>query len=352
MSAFWKLHRMALGLGLVSALVYAFQAYALQREQTIMLWTSFGLLFAAYLYFIQREKLNFRFLLGLGIGFRLVFLCSEPFLSQDYYRFIWDGLLIWTGYSPYQFSPDQLMALQGFEMPLSEQLHEGMGELSAKHFSNYPPLNQLFFALAVLLGGKTYWGSIIAMRLIIIGADVGSLYFGRKLLRGLSIAPYQAFWYFLNPLVIVELSGNLHFEGLMIFFFCLGLYCIQKGEWIKGSLAYASSISLKLVPLLFLPLWLRYFKPNRLILFYSFIGSFILLTLMPLYSEDFLDHYQATLGLWFGNFEFNAGLYNLAEWITVSIFRNPRMEVYKTIRHICSAYNGALCLVFVFFQKK
>lgn len=86
MSAFWKLHRVALGLGLVSALVYAFQAYALEREQTLLLWTSFGILFAAYLYFIQREKLNFRFLLGLGIGFRLLFLCAEPFPFGCGYR--------------------------------------------------------------------------------------------------------------------------------------------------------------------------------------------------------------------------------------------------------------------------
>ena len=63
MSAFWKLHRMALGLGLVSAGVYTFQGYLLERESTLFLWVSFAVLFAAYLYFIQREKLNFRFLI-------------------------------------------------------------------------------------------------------------------------------------------------------------------------------------------------------------------------------------------------------------------------------------------------
>jgi hypothetical protein len=323
MSAFWKLHRMALGLGLVSAGVYAFQGYLLERESTLFLWVSFAVLFAAYLYFIQREKFNFRFLLGLGIGFRLLFITSEPFLSQDFYRFIWDGLLVWSGYSPYQFSPNELMALNGFELPMAEQLHAGMGELSAKHFSNYPPLNQLFFALAVALGGKTYWGTLVAMRVFIIAADVGTLYFGRKLLRALNIAPYQAFWYFLNPLVIVELSGNLHFEGIMIFFFCLGLYFVQRQKWIRSSLSIAASISLKLVPLLFMPLWLRHFKPKRLVLFYAFIGAFVLLTLMPLYSAEFLEHYQATIRLWFGNFEFNAGLYNLAEYIAIKTTNIP-----------------------------
>ena len=329
MSAFWKLHRMALGLGLVSAGVYTFQGYLLDRESTLFLWVSFAVLFAAYLYFIQREKLNFRFLLGLGIGFRLLFIASEPFLSQDFYRFIWDGLLVWSGYSPYQFSPNELMALEGFELPMAEQLHTGMGELSAKHFSNYPPLNQLFFALAVALGGKTYWGTLVAMRVFIIAADVGTLYFGRKLLRALNIAPYQAFWYFLNPLVIVELSGNLHFEGIMIFFFCLGLYFVQQQKWIRGSLSIAASISLKLVPLLFMPLWLRHFKPKRLLLFYAFIGAFVLLTLLPLYSAEFLEHYQATIGLWFGNFEFNAGLYNLIEYV---VSRTTDIPSWKFIK--------------------
>jgi len=106
-----------------------------------------------------------------------------------------------------------------------------MGSLSAKHFSNYPPLNQFIFAFTVLLGGKSILGSVIVMRGTIVLADIGIFYFGRKLLKNINQSPHLIFWYFLNPLVIIELTGNLHFEGVMLFFFVWALYLLSVHKW-------------------------------------------------------------------------------------------------------------------------
>jgi hypothetical protein len=56
------------------------------------------------------------------------------------------------------------------------------------------------------------------------------------------------FWYLLNPLVLIELTGNLHFEGVMLFF-CLGMY-----QQINGNCLHYNSIS-SVKSLLFLPLF-------------------------------------------------------------------------------------------------
>eukprot|EP00952_Eustigmatos_sp_NYUAD-ZCMA_P002952 12888-Eustigmatos_ZCMA.PRE.1 len=53
------------------------------------------------------------------------------------------------------------------------ELHEGMSTLNARHYSNYPPVNQVLFALASILGGGSVMGSMIAMRLTVIAADLG-----------------------------------------------------------------------------------------------------------------------------------------------------------------------------------
>jgi len=107
----------------------------------------------------------------------------EPNLSQDFYRFIWDGELVLSGINPYLQTPDAIMANGEILLSNAQELHNGMGSLSARHFSNYPPLNQLLFAFSAFLGGKSIMGSLIVMRSIIILADIGIYYFGKKLLH-------------------------------------------------------------------------------------------------------------------------------------------------------------------------
>jgi uncharacterized membrane protein len=62
------------------------------------------------------------------------------------------------------------------------------------------------------------------------------------------------FIYALNPLVIIELTGNLHFEAVMIFFTLLSVWLLVTNKWILASLALTLAISAKLLPIIFLPL--------------------------------------------------------------------------------------------------
>lgn len=302
---------------LSSIFFYGSFAYDLERTDFIKLITLFAGLFFLTYKIIQLQHWNFKFLLLAGILFRLAFLFALPNLSQDFYRFIWDGELIKNGINPYLVTPNDVMAEVGFTIPHAETLHEGMGELSAKHFSNYPPLSQLLFGLSGILSGGSIFGSILAIRLILILADIGVLYFGSKLLKTLNLAPSLVFWYFLNPLIIIELTGNLHFEGLMLFFFTGSLYLISQNKWQWGAVFYGLSISAKLVPLLFLPLFLNYFGIKKSVLFYSIVGAIVMLLFLPFFSPEFYNNYSATIGLWFSNFEFNAGIYNLIKQIAL-----------------------------------
>ena len=250
---FWNLHRVSILILLLSALFYYAFGYDLQRSDTLKLLTLYGALFFLCFKLIQFEKWNLKFIVVSGVLLRLVFLFAIPNLSQDFYRFIWDGSLILEGLNPYLLTPDDWMSQGGPPIHEATALHEGMGALSSRNFSNYPPVNQYFFAAATYLGGKTLMGSIIAIRGMIILADLGMLYFGRRILKRINRAPNMKFWYYLNPLVIIELTGNLHFEGVMLFFIVLAMYLILTGKWLLAALPYAFSIGVKLIPLLFLP---------------------------------------------------------------------------------------------------
>ncbi|WP_306012400.1 MULTISPECIES: polyprenol phosphomannose-dependent alpha 1,6 mannosyltransferase MptB [unclassified Allomuricauda] len=351
MQAYWRLHRYPILFAVACVLFYWSFAYQLVRTDFVKLFMLFGALFYLTYKIIQFEKWNFKFLLIIGILFRLVFLMAEPNLSQDFYRFLWDGELIKNGINPYLYTPDQIMEQGHVTFANMKELREGMTDLNARHYSNYPPVNQVLFALASVLGGGSILGSTIAMRLIIILADLGALYFGRKLLQQLNKANNLAFWYFLNPLVIIELTGNLHFEGVMLFFFVWALYLISINKWLWATPVYAISIMVKLMPILFLPLFIKYFGFKKSIAFYTLVLLGCTALLFPFYSSVFIDNYSETVGLWFSNFEFNASIYNVVKKIGVTYFEAKPWELIDAYGSFIQKLVIVIVLLLAFLRK-
>ena len=341
MQAYWRLHRYPILFAVACILFYWSFAYQLVRTDFVKLFMLFGALFYLTYKIIQFEKWNFKFLLIIGILFRLVFLMAEPNLSQDFYRFLWDGELIKNGINPYLYTPDQIMEQGHVTFANMKELREGMTDLNARHYSNYPPVNQVLFALASILGGGSILGSTIAMRLIIILADLGALYFGRKLLQQLNKANNLAFWYFLNPLAII----------VMLFFFVWALYVISINKWLWATPVYAISIMVKLMPMLFLPLFIKYFGFKKSIAFYTLVLLGCTALLFPFYSSVFIDNYSETVGLWFSNFEFNASIYNVVKKIGVTYFEAKPWELIDTYGSFIQKVVVVIVLLLAFLRK-
>ena len=272
-----------------------------------------------YVYFLRDKSISSDLLFACGIFFRLLLLFSVPVLSQDFYRFVWDGQLLLHGYNPYLNLPSVLINTPGFNIPGAQQLVEGMGSLSATHYTSYPPVNQLCFFLAALLAGKSIVGSVVVFKVMIIAADVGIFFFGKKLLKAFNLPEKNIFLYFLNPLVIIELTGNLHFEGVMIFFLVASLYYLHKQNYSWSAVLLTLSIGVKLVPLMFLPLFIRNIKFKKLLQFYLIIGFVLVVFFVPFFSIQFGENYLNTVALWFVNFEFNASIYYVVRSIGYSI---------------------------------
>ena len=302
-------------LGSLSILFYAIWAYDLERFEHAKLLGLYSILFGCYYLILKHPNTKERHLSYLAIGLRLIFLVAIPNLSQDFYRFIWDGRLLLAGLNPYLFTPSGLVYSQPDLFPQMKLLFEGMGALSAGHFSNYPPIHQLPFVIAAMLSKHSILGSVIMLRLILIGADLGILFFGKKLLKTLQLPTKKIYWFILNPLVIIELTGNLHFEGLMLFFFVMALYFIHSKKWHLAALTMALSIAVKLVPILTLPLFLNKLGWKKSIRFYITIGALFLLFFWPFLDGDFIKNYSTTIGLWFSKFEFNASFYYFLKWV-------------------------------------
>ncbi|WP_369872391.1 mannosyltransferase [Aquimarina sp. Aq78] len=293
----------------------------------ISLWTA--LFFVSYK-IIQLNPGNWKLLAITALLFRVVFLFAIPNLSQDFYRFIWDGRMLLEGFNPYLSLPEVWIAQGDAPIAQAQELYTGMGTLNGSHYTNYPPVSQFCYFIASLFASKSILGSAMVFRVLIILADIGTFFFGRKLLQSFNLPKERIFWYILNPFIIIELTGNLHFEAVMVFFIIWSLYLLHKGYWYWAAVVLALSVSVKLIPLLFLPLFFQKFILDKqkgvnkssftiglpkLIGFYSIIIGTCLLIFAPFLSGEFLANFSKTITLWFQTFEFNASIYFIIRWI-------------------------------------
>src|SRR5690606_8676219 len=223
-----------------------------------------------------------------------------------------------------------------------------MGELNGSHYTNYPPIKQFIFFISSLIAGKSILGSVIVMRLFIIAGDIGILYFGKKLLEKLHKPTHYVFWYLLNPFIIIELTGNLHFEGVMLFFLVWSLYLLHSGKWQLAAVLFALSVSVKLIPFLFLPLFFQKLGFKKALLFYSIVGLITLGLFLPFYENAFISNYSQTVALWFGKFEFNASIYYMFREIGF-LFRG--YNEIAIIGKITSVLVFIFVLMLAFFRK-
>jgi hypothetical protein len=357
---FFRNNKIPLVIALLCGLLYSSFAYDLVRHDFAKLITLFGALFFISFKLVKVYGENFQLLAAFGVLFRLLLLFAIPNLSQDFYRFLWDGRLMAQGMNPYLFTPEMIMtgATSGVEINVHQAtiLFEGMGGLNASHFSNYPPVNQLCFTVAGIFSGQSILGSVMVLRVMIILADIGILYFGKKLLEQMRLPVASIFIFFLNPFIIIELSGNLHFEGVMLFFMIWSLYLLFKGKWFWAAVLFGLSVSVKLIPLLFLPLFYSYFVEKGLFgkgfwqlnKFMWTILITIILCFLPFLSAEFAGNFFSTIQLWFQDFEFNASVFYIIRWIG---FETVGWDPIQTAGKVLPIIVFVFVLTIAFFRK-
>jgi len=341
---------------LLSALVITggviYITYFLSRNETFPLLVTYSLIFIAYagvllLASTERETI---FLLGIALLARFLLLPATPNLSDDYYRFLWDGMLINHDIHPFAHLPSALVA-QGYleQFPaIAPTLYQQMN--SPDYFTIYPPVCQALFATASFLFPNSIEGGIIILRLPMLMAEVVSIYFLIKLLKIYELPVKYALLYALNPLVILELSGNLHFEVLMICFLLISLYLFQQGRLWLSSIFFALAVCTKLVPLIFLPLFIRRLGMKQAVYYFSLVGIASVLLFLPLLNFELLQGLQSSIGLYFQKFEFNASIYYIVREIGYAVKGFNIIE--KSGKWMAIAAFGCIILFTIFERYK
>ncbi len=166
--------------------------------------------------FDQRSRLSW-WVIGLALVARLAVLPLPFVLSDDAYRYLWEGRVQNAGFNPYRYAPDAEELT-----PLRDDNWQRVAHKEVPTI--YSPLVLLVFRLGAALAD-----SPVIFKFIFAGFDLltlGVLWRWRG---------SQAWVWALSPLVIIEFAGSGHEMSLAILFVVAGLRRLE--EWKDGRVA-------------------------------------------------------------------------------------------------------------------
>lgn len=224
-------------------------------------------------------------LLRVGVG------AADVSLSDDVYRYLWEGDLVAQGQSPYAFAPHAPeRAAQRERMPLV-YARVNHTDISAA----YPIVTQL--ACAAVMSSvpsaseRKLEQGVTRMRLFFGLCDLLVLLPLCALLRRRGLPLVRAFAWAASPLVVLEFAGSAHFDSLGILLLVGALACLPERARARGGvreclgmLLFSAAVWTKLLPLMLLPMVLRGVGWRRRLAW--LLGFSLVLHLPLLFLED------------------------------------------------------------------
>ena len=245
--------RRALLLACGLALLIAMGAIAglgdLGRKTDVMLaW--WGVAYAAYAaatiaVLRSRSSGSLAIVIGFGLLARLLLLPTAPTLSEDVYRYLWDGRLVAHGVNPFPHAPSD-PALAAYRNHLTAKLnHKDVPTI-------YPPAAQILFAAAASVSETpAAWKLLLLLLEALLALSL------LRILRARGLPEERLLLYYWNPLVLVESFGSGHVDLAAAAFLVLVLALQGEGKRVRAGAAFALATLTKLVPAVMVPYWAR-----------------------------------------------------------------------------------------------
>jgi alpha-1,6-mannosyltransferase len=187
---------------------------------------------------------------------RIVLLPLPPVLSDDVYRYAWDGRVVLAGLNPYRWAPDapELSALRAEHSATTS--HGPHGDVPHGEVATvYPPLALGAFSIAALTPAPIY-----TLKTLMALADLVTCWLLLGLARRLGLAVSRVALYAWNPLVVLETAGMGHVDALAVAgaVAAVGWLLARPARAGAAGGAAALGVLAKLGPLAALPLWGRW----------------------------------------------------------------------------------------------
>jgi alpha-1,6-mannosyltransferase len=181
---------------------------------------------------------------------RLPTLFSQPYLSSDIYRYVWDGIVQHAHISPYRYVPGD-PALAFLRAP-HQDIFDHINRRDYAH-TIYPPAAQMVFYLITAVSPTVTFMKIAMV--LFEGVTTAVLI---ALLRALGQKPEHVLLYAWCPLLVWEVAGSGHLDSAAIAFIVLALLARLRLRPVATGVLLGIAVMIKFYPLVLLPaLWWR-----------------------------------------------------------------------------------------------
>lgn len=195
----------------------------------------------------KRDQVSLALIWTLAVGFRLTLLFSAPSLSDDIFRYVWDGRVLASGINPYRYAPQsEFLAHLRDDVIYPFINHPELPTI-------YPPVAQALFWI-----GKSLLDSVLGVKLLLVGADLAIGWLLLKLLVLYQKDQRGVLIYLWHPLVIVEGAGSGHVDYLGVLGVLAALWAWKMRRDVWAFVFLGGAILTKFLPLIFLPSFVRW----------------------------------------------------------------------------------------------
>jgi hypothetical protein len=218
--------------------------------------------------------------------FRVSLLFAPPLLSDDIYRYIWDGRVQAAGINPYRYVPaDETLA--GLR---DEAVYPKINRRENAH-TIYPPVAQAFFFLVTRVSESLTW-----MKAAMVGCEAVALVALTSLLASFGWPRARVLIFAWHPLLVWEIAGSGHVDAVMIALVALALVARRKQNRTGAGVALACATLIKFFPVLLFPALYRRWSWKMPIAFaaticlayapYLSVGARAAVGFLPVYAEQ------------------------------------------------------------------
>ena len=258
-------------------------------------------LIAAWLIVLARDARSTLIIVLVLAGiFRLSIVFAPPYLSDDIYRYVWDGRVQAAGINPYRYIPAD-KHLQGLR---DEEIYPKINRRDYAH-TMYPPAAEATYFLTTRISESVTW-----MKLTIVGFELITVWLLMELLASFGMPRQRILIYAWHPLAVWEFAGSGHIDPLAFAFIALALLARKRNWETATGISLGLATLAKLFPIVLFPaLYKRWGWKMPVALVATIVAGYLpYLGVGPLGVLGFIPGYAQERGIVSGEQFFMLGL--------------------------------------------